>query len=413
MFEKYQKTANALEEFIEEKLFDPSGIMYSGIDGFTGKPFDPEFITPLKAPGRAAFDPWSYCSYEDSIMTSGFYIEAMVLKYELTGDSLYLERAGKVWQTVKNIYSCSQVNGIGSFLRPYGGYDKMFAFAEPLGTDQSSPLFSALFRYKKHVCDSEKGDIERIMLQWLDWYVDQNFEYFYYKSFIAKWNPAADKTLEHAASYFLPALAWAFRKTGKNKYREPLEKALNGLKEERFNLAKCFIWASDLIILKEIMGGKFSEFFTQDVMEAGEKRNNYILSGYSEPGDRTLMRQFPESAKPEFKPYIDPKKDPGNYNKNKLRYARPATVHAGRLWPRQEVDIYIALAGIGYNKKEMLKKAFSLLSERKNVPMDFTHYVPEDYELIPESAHLFARYVGVILVECLRNYWLIKHIQKF
>lgn len=62
-------TAATVEAYIEANLFDPVGLMYSGIDSHTNRPFERDFITLRKVPRRAAFDPWSYWTYEDSVMS--------------------------------------------------------------------------------------------------------------------------------------------------------------------------------------------------------------------------------------------------------------------------------------------------------------------------------------------------------
>ncbi|MCK5118919.1 MAG: hypothetical protein KAQ78_05020, partial [Candidatus Latescibacteria bacterium] len=201
-------TAAAVEEYVERHLFDPHGIMYSGIDSHTDAPFDRDFITPQKVPRRAAFDPWSFWTYEDSVMSMGSYLDGLVLKYEVTGDSECLSRAERIWKVISEIYSCSQVHGIGSFLRPYGGFEQMHRFIEPLGTDQASPLFSGLYRYLAHADARDATDIRRVMLKTLEWYEQQNFQYFYYKSFIHRYTPG-DPLANHPNSYYLPAIAWA------------------------------------------------------------------------------------------------------------------------------------------------------------------------------------------------------------
>ena len=201
-------TAVAVEKYIEEHLFDPSGIMYGAIDSHTGVPFGRDFITPRKVPRRASFDPWSYWTYEDSVLSMGLYLDGLVLKYGVTGRSECLSRAKKVWDVVRAIYSCSQVHGIGSFLRPYGGFENMSRFMEPLGTDQASTLFSGLYRYLAYARFHDAAIIRRVMTKTLEWYEQQGFEYFYYKSFIHGYAPK-EPASDHGNSYYLPAIAWA------------------------------------------------------------------------------------------------------------------------------------------------------------------------------------------------------------
>ena len=161
----FAETAADAERYIEAHLFDPAGLIYSGIDAHTDAPFAEAFITPRKVPRRAAGDPWSYWSYEDSVMSMGLYLDGLVLKYQVTGDTECLLTAQRVWAMIYNVYACSQVHGIGSFLRPYGGFETMHRFLEPLGTDQASPLFSGLYRYLPHAAPAEAETMRRVMRQ--------------------------------------------------------------------------------------------------------------------------------------------------------------------------------------------------------------------------------------------------------
>jgi len=163
-----QNTASQAEQYINEHLFDPDGLMYSYIDVRTGEPFEEDYVAHFRenirraeswsVHHRADSDPVTYWSYEDTIATAGYYIEALVLKHELTGDAAALERAFEIWNRYKLVYYASQVYGIGSFLRPYGGFAGGFAgmsrWMEPLGTDQASPLLCGQYALWKHA----KGD---------------------------------------------------------------------------------------------------------------------------------------------------------------------------------------------------------------------------------------------------------------
>jgi hypothetical protein len=104
------RTADAVAAYIDAHLFAPDGLMYSGIDSHTGRPFDRDLITPAKVPRRAAEDPWSYWTYEDSVMSMGLYVEAQVHRHAC-GDAGALDRARAVAETIRKVYYASQVHG--------------------------------------------------------------------------------------------------------------------------------------------------------------------------------------------------------------------------------------------------------------------------------------------------------------
>lgn len=402
-------TAEAVESYIEANLFDSVGLMYSGIDSHTNQPFARDFITPCKVPRRAAFDPWSYWTYEDSVMSMGLYLDGLVLQYEVTGDEACLHRAHGIWTMIERVYSCSQVYGLGSFLRPYGGFLTMQQFMEPLGTDQASPLFSGLYRYLPHA-SAAADDIRRVMRSTLEWYERQGFQYFYYKSFIHRYSPG-DSLAHHANSYYLPALAWAAREFREDKrWQRHLAERLGHFQTGDYILwlpgsgQPAFCWGSDLAILKDILGPRFDEVFTAALLDGAYTELNNTLASYEQPG--FFRRACPESDDPDFQPSVDPEFD---YEKG-LGFAYFATRHHGRRLPRHEQHVLLGLAAVAYRREETLARAAELLALRARVPQDFTAFIAEDYDKLPETVHLYARSVGVNMVGWWRDYWLLRSL---
>jgi len=392
------QTAEAVARYIEDHLFDPFGIMLSGIDSRTDKPFARDFITPIKVPRRAAFDPWTYWTYEDSIMTTGLYTDALVHRYEVTGDQKSLDRARELWRVVEKIYSCSQIHGIGSFLRPYGGYQTMNLFMEPLGPAHASPLFCGLYPLMKHVDAQTKAAIEDMLLKTLIWHEQQNFQYFYYKSMIHPWNVP----LQHAASFYLPAIAWAARLTGEARWKKHLEEKLALFDDPDYNLYNSFNWGGDLPILVEQLGEESSQALPPRLFDKAYEVCMQKLSAHNEPG--MVMRMCPESAKPGFTPHM---RDDMDWE-DPLGFAYFHCVHQGRLRPRRELTFMRGLATMGYPGAR--EKALQVLALRKKVPEDFTAMLSEDHDALPEQVHIYARSVGVGLADWLCNYWRLRAI---
>ena len=410
LLDSCSQTAVAAERYIEAHLFDHAGLMYSGIDAQTDTPFEKVFITPRKVPRRAAADPWAYWTYEDSMMSMGLYLDGLTLKYQVTGAAECLSVAQRVWSSIRNVYACSQVHGIGSFLRPYGGFEVMHRFLEPLGTDQASPLFSGLYRYLPHASQAEAEAMRRVMRQTLEWYEQQGFEYFYYKSFIHPYTPG-NPIADHANSYYLPALAWAARTFPEDaRWPRCLGERLGYFTTGGYPLyargshQPTFCWGSDFIILHELLGPRFDEVFTPAILDDAYSAVNEVLDRYTEPG--MVLRVCPESAEPGFHPSVDPNFDP----EQGMGFAYFSTRHHGRRRPRHEIDFLLALASIGYRREEIAARAAGLLSLWHDVPDDFTAFLAEDYELLPDTVHLYARSIGVNLVCWWRNYWLLRNI---
>jgi len=401
--EKLQSTADAVEQYAEEHLFDEFGLMMSTVDSHTGRPFEREFVTTEKVPRRARFDPWSWLTYEDSIMTAGHYIDGLVMKYEITGDGNSLRRAEAVWSACRDVsYQSQSYGGIGCFLRPYGGFDGMEKFGEPLGSDQAGPLFCGVYRLMKHVDKEKREEMRRIMINLLKWYADQGYAYRYYKCQQHYWRPPGQ---HHASAFYLPALAFSARETGEKRWLDDLEFYLDRQLHdpEIINSDRGLAWnfkQGGLLVLKDILGEKFHQYFTPEILSRMNNDVRRWLKKYSEPG--MICRQYPESGASDFKPAE--KKDWSR--RTGLGFPFQNWIHGGKTRPREEATVLTALAAIGIEGAAEL--ATEIFSFRRKVPEDFTHYLADDYDQLPEAVHLYARMVGAIMLDWWRNYWVLR-----
>jgi len=399
--QQHAEVADRIEAYFEAFFWDPNSLVYGGIDVFTNRPIARELLTRTTVPRRAAqVDPWAYWAYEDSVQNTGIYLDGQVLKYEVTGDPACLEKAKRAWLTLRNIYSASQVYGNGSFLRPYGGFEEMHRFVEPLGTDQASPTLCGLYRYMKHADESARAEITDLLLQSITWYERQEFKYFYYKCFIHEWNT----TYQHAASYYLPAIAFAAKTTGEQCWARHLREKTALFGHDGFNVFNSLYWGSDLPVLKDILGEEFDQVFTRELLDDANHRCEEALAAYNEPG--MVKRYFPESVRPGFTPYMADWFDPDAG----MGFPYFGSVHQGRSRPRMEGHFLCGMAAIGYPGAH--ERAVEILSLRTRVPEDFTDFLVEDYDLLPEEVHLFARTVCAILPEAWRDYWLLRHNER-
>ena len=80
--------------------------------------------------------------------------------------------------------------------------------------------------------------------------------------------------------------------------------------------------------------------------------------------------------------------------------------------PRHEIHFLIALAALGYRRQETMAQALELTSHCRRVPEDFTEFLCDDYDKLPETVHLYARSVGTLLVQWWRNYWFLRAAGK-
>jgi len=388
-------TAARVEDYLQRFLFDPRGIPYAGIDSHTGKPFDADYLKPIKVPRRAQFDPVSWWTYEDSAMALGFLLDARLLEHQITGNLAALQHAHQHWYTIRKIYAASQVMGAGSFLRPYGGFDGMLRFAEPLGTDQAGPLFMGMHRYLDYADAATQPEVRRIMLDTLRWYEQQNFSYFYYRFMIHEWQPP----LDHGAAYYLPAIAWAARHDDDKRWQQHLDDRLAQMRHRP--LSKVMNWGGELALLRSLLGDRFESWCPAGRLDPFADECSNALAAFNEPG--TSQRLHPQSAEPGFVPVVQDDPEPGTG----MGYAYYLTVHQGRRRPTQEAGRLCALA-CQWNRTDLWGVAVASLACRQRVPQDFTAFMSEDHDALPETVQHYARSVGIIMMRWLRDYWMLR-----
>lgn len=380
--EQLQKVEAEAEKYIHEHLFDPDGFMYSYVDVRTGKPFEESYVAHFKElernakkwseHNRANRDPVTYWSYEDTIATAGYYMEGLILKYEVTGDEKALNEAFQIWDRYRHVYYASQIFGIGSFLRPYGGQTGGFAgmqrWMEPLGTDQAGPLLCGQYAVWKHAEGARKQELADIMVRTLTWYEQQGFRYLYYKTYIHPWNPG-----DHAGSYYLPAIAFAAKVTGDPKWKKLLDEKLPLVKGSGKQLMTTFKWGSDIKMLADIMGPDFERAFPPDLLAASYDEAIQHLAIFTEPG--LTMPTGP-----------------------------------GAHWHPSELGFYYLCGLAGMNYPGAVEKAADVLTAWKKVPEDFTVFLFVDNEKLPEASYwrLQSLAVGRPMVIWFKDYWALR-----
>lgn len=379
-------TAAEAEAYVESHLFDPDGLMYSYIDVRTGKPFAEEYVRQFKTlagrepwvpDNRANNDPVTYWSYEDTVAIAGMYIEALVAKHEVTGDPAPLKRAFAIWEQYRLVYYASQPFGSGGFLRPYGGrrggFAGMAAWMEPLGTDQASCLLTGQYALWKHATDDQKRELATIMTDTLRWYERQGFRYVWYKSLIHDWTPG-----NHAASYYLPGIAFAARTADDAdrwaallRAKLPLVQGSTG--ELGGNSERGFKWGSDLAMLAELMGPDFAAQFPEPVIVAAFADVQQHLATFDGPG-------------------------------------RTAPGPGGARQKPSELGFYFLFNLVALGHPGAAEKAADVLTAWRRVPDDFTVFVHEGHQSLPMDNYtqLQACAVGRPMVIWIRNYWLLR-----
>lgn len=221
--------ATAIEDYVEKYLVDKHGVIYSQINGLTGKPWDEDnlkFYDAFKLPGVL---PWELLGYENCGMTTGAYLAAMTAKYQTTGNSADLILAGRCFEGLRIIYEIGKQKEEGFFPKIYGG-----KYSEQISSDQYIYAIKGMDLYYDIAPDEHRTQICRMVEKMVDFWMKRRYRYNYYTIQNMQW----------PLGRFSAFLIIAYRITNKQKfldefnrlnhqekvYMQPADSALANLK---------------------------------------------------------------------------------------------------------------------------------------------------------------------------------------
>lgn len=197
--------AGKFESFVEKYLVDEAGVIYSGINAETMRPWHAEDISekdefiPVEN-----YQPWDIMNYEDCGMATGGHLAAMTFRFKVTGDENTLLRAQRSFRAIKHIYDIGSQKEEGLFPKIYGG-----RFTEQVSTDQYLYAMKALMGYLEiSPSADEKKLIGEMIPKMVDYWVKRNYRHDYYNI----------KQMQWGLARFLPFLLMAWKVSGDEKY---------------------------------------------------------------------------------------------------------------------------------------------------------------------------------------------------
>jgi len=170
--------ARDIEAWAEDRCIDPHGVVYSALDQATARPltdafFDPGVDVQKYVQGVGPADFWNY---ENCGMTTGAYLQALVCRYEVTGEAAALARARRSFRALRHIYEMGKELEEGFFPKIYGG-----RYSCQTSTDQVLYAMLALDRYAPHAGAGERAEIARMLAQMVNFWVKRQYRYTYYQ----------------------------------------------------------------------------------------------------------------------------------------------------------------------------------------------------------------------------------------
>ncbi len=221
-----EEVERTIQEVIEKLFRDPSGLMRSGVNGKTMKPYTPEDVTDRQFGVGSSWEnasiPREYKNiannFENCHETNGRYLCGLVDKYKVTGDAAVLELARRTVDAERRLWEeAGKVHryGLGWMPKPYAGMEKLAAMDE-CSVDQYSDLTAGLEKYYHELATEEEREVLREMfLSFADWWIDHNYTTSYFGRTVW-W----DRVHDLAQSYFLYLFTLAYHLSPKKKYRD-------------------------------------------------------------------------------------------------------------------------------------------------------------------------------------------------
>lgn len=173
--------AEKFESYMESKLVDAVGLVYSTIYDKTEKPYTkddfchPDAILKLYDPESFPYAPCDYINYEDSMMATGTYLAAQVYRFKATRDPMAMERARRTFHAIEHVYEIGKQAEEGYFPKPYGG-----KYSEQASTDQYLYSMVGMMTYASIAHDDHKASIRRMVPNMVDYWVKRKYCRSYY-----------------------------------------------------------------------------------------------------------------------------------------------------------------------------------------------------------------------------------------
>jgi hypothetical protein len=170
----------ALQQFLGERYFHPSGMMYShwywGADAL--RPFEPGDFAGQSAPStRAGFSAAGYISSENSPWVSGLFLWSQCLRYRVTGDEEALVYAAKAFRSLDTIFALAEAAGNPGFLcKPYD-----WKLSEETSPDQYIATTLGLWAYREIAGRAERQRIDAMLPAMADWWRERDYTIAYFE----------------------------------------------------------------------------------------------------------------------------------------------------------------------------------------------------------------------------------------
>ena len=158
---------------LQEELFvhEPDGLLYNWINLRTRKPFRadelPDDIVYRCRSGMP--DALTWINGENTICKTGFYLAAMSMAYELTGEERYLAIAQRQFGAIYTIFELTaELLGETGWIPKAFGWIPQCAYSHDMNGDQMDPVMAALLQYSRVAPEPDRGRAAEVVTAVVD-----------------------------------------------------------------------------------------------------------------------------------------------------------------------------------------------------------------------------------------------------
>jgi hypothetical protein len=234
-----------IRAFVEDRMTDECGLIYSHLNARTLKPWTAEELRDLDTQpiyNKERGDPAGQLAYEDSLMATGEYALSQVLRFTVTGDALALAAAAHPVYAILRVLYEGDYYERGFLPKPHGGMRKA-AYSHEISPDQYIKCYVALRAYQPVAPPSLRKTIDAYLVAVADYFLNRNFMHPYRERTIV-----SPQSRPHCISIYIPSLCVAFNITGNKKYKDALSRfdpVLNDLTtgdtQVNFNICSLYV----------------------------------------------------------------------------------------------------------------------------------------------------------------------------
>jgi len=162
--------------FVQERLVDPHGAVYSKINVETGRPFvDGDLPEGSECIPVKGFSTPDILNYEDAGIASGSYLAALTYRYLATGDPEALRQAGRTFEGIAWIYDLGREREEGYFPKPYGG-----RCSSETSSDQYLYTMKSMMAYRQIAPAEHRERIIRMIPKMADFWITRDYKLSYF-----------------------------------------------------------------------------------------------------------------------------------------------------------------------------------------------------------------------------------------